>query len=254
MQFAVYPDPDSLSVAAATRVSAAIVAAVEARGEAAVALAGGSTPRRLYERLALPPHHDRIPWSVVDFFWGDERAVPADDPESNYRMARETLLDHIPVRPERIHRMPADRDADLEEAARAHAGVLRATLPAGNGGWPRFDLVLLGMGEDGHTASLFPGDPALDEMDSRVAAVETPYRGTRRLTLTLPVLNAAAVVLFLVVGGDKAEATRRVLADREPLPAGRVQPESGQLFWMLDAGAARLLGKAGEAANPADSA
>jgi 6-phosphogluconolactonase len=231
---------EALSEEAAGRIAATLGAAVAARGSAAVALAGGSTPSRLYEVLAAPPYRTQVPWAGVRVFWGDERAVPPEDRQSNYRMARETLLDHVPVRREWIHRMPADGE-DLAAAARAHAEVIRAHLRAGDDGRPRFDLVLLGMGGDGHTASLFPGDPALDESRASVAAVDTPHHGLRRLTLTLAVLNAAAHVIFLVAGADKAKALRQVLVHREPLPAARVQPVSGDLTWLVDAEAARLL-------------
>ncbi len=238
-------DREALAAAAAGRFAARIERAVEERGSAAVALAGGSTPRRLYEVLAAPPHRDGVPWAALEVFWSDERVVPPDDPRSNYRLAHEVLLAHVAVRAERIHPLPAgsgDRAATgLAAAAHAHARLLAARLPAGPGGWPRFDLVLLGLGADGHTASLFPGDPALDETRSAVAVVEAPREGTRRLTLTLPVLAAAACVVFLVAGGDKAAAVRRVLAAREPLPAARVRPVAGELVWLLDREAARLL-------------
>jgi len=235
-------DLEALSAEAAERFAAAVSSAVAARGNGAVALAGGTTPRRLYELLSAPPYRDRVPWSDLHIFWSDERAVPPGDARSNYRMARETLLDHIPVRPERVHRMPAEAP-HLEAAAHTYARMLALHAPVGDSGWPALDLVLLGLGSDGHTASLFPGDPALAEARATVAVVETQHLGTRRLTLTLPVLNAAARVFFLAAGGDKTETVRRVLVDRAPeLPAARVQPQDGELVWLLDAAAARHLG------------
>ncbi len=170
-----------------------------------VALAGGSTPRRLYERLALCDY----PWSETDVFFGDERCVPSDHPASNYRMASEALLSKVPAK---IHRMRGEK-CD----ATAYEGELSQVFGPGR---PEFDLVLLGLGEDGHTASLFPGDPALEAREERVVRVQRP--DYPRLTLTLPVLSAARVALFLVSGASKREALRRLLA-HDDIPAARVQ-------------------------------
>jgi 6-phosphogluconolactonase len=240
-QIHVSHDLEALSAEAAGRFAGAVSAAVAARGSAAVALAGGKTPSRMYELLSAPPYRDGVPWSELHVLWSDERAVDPTDPRSNYRLAHETLLAHVPVRHEHIHRMPAEAQ-DLQSAARTYARILALHALAGAGGWPALDLVLLGLGNDGHTASLFPGDPALAEARAAVAAVETPHQGTRRLTLTLPVLGAAARIVFLVAGGDKAEMVRRVLVDRnQKLPAARVRPAGGELTWLLDAAAAHQL-------------
>ena len=183
-----------------------------------VALAGGSTPRTLYERLASSD----FPWSDADIFFGDERCVPPDDPASNYRMARETLLSKVDAR---VHRMRGEScDA---------AGYERELREVFGPGWPRFDLVLLGLGEDGHTAALFPGDPALDVRDRLVVRVERPDRA--RLTLTLPVLSAARAALFLVAGAAKKQALRRLVAG-DDIPAARVR--AGRVVVVADKEAA----------------
>ena len=184
-----------------------------------VALAGGSTPRRLYERLATCA----FPWSETEIFFGDERCVPPDHPDSNYRMAGEALLSKVPAN---VHRMPGET-CD----AAAYEEELRQLFGAG---LPEFDLVLLGLGEDGHTASLFPGDPALEEKERWVVRVERPDHA--RLTLTLPVLSAAKVALFLVLGAAKREALQR-LRDGDDIPAARVQAK--RVVIVADEAAAR---------------
>jgi len=185
------------------------------------ALAGGSTPRALYERLAGAD----LPWSDIECFFGDERCVPPDDPASNYRMAHEALLAHVPAT---AHRMRGE-DCDAE----AYERVLRERL----GERPRFDLVLLGLGEDGHTASLFPGDPALEERERLVRRVEGP--DVARLTLTLPVLSAARVALFLVAGASKREALARLIEGAD-IPASRVAAE--RVIVVADPAAAGVAG------------
>lgn len=212
-----------------------LVRASGAREHFAVALAGGRTPRRCYELLAAPPLRDLVRWPEIEIFFGDERAVAPEHDDSNYRMAHEALLAHVPLRPDRIHRMQAER-GDLEAAARDYAGKLPR----------RLDLVLLGLGPDGHTASLFPGSPALAEPERAVMATPpaplAPH--VRRLTLTLPALARARHVLFVVTGEDKAGVVARVLegpADAERLPAQAVRPEAGALVWLLDRAAASKL-------------
>ncbi len=160
-----------------------------------IALTGGDTPRRLYELLAGPPYREGVEWPRLVIFFTDERQVPPGDPRSNVQMASETLLDRVPIAPEHVHRPRMD-DPDLARAAADYAALVNAHVPRGAQGWPVFDLILLGMGADGHTASLFPGDPVLDENRVPVAAVDTPHAGFRRITLTLPVLNAARRVCF----------------------------------------------------------
>lgn len=228
---------------AAKRVAGIAEAAVAQAGRFTVALAGGATPRGLYARLAAEPYGARLPWSETEVFWGDERCVPPDHPESNYRMAAETLLRHLPLRPGRIHRMRGE-DPDPARAAAEYDALLRETFGVAPGVLPRFDLVLLGLGADGHIASLFPGSPALREVARLVVAVSVERLRARRLTLTLPVLNAAAAILFLVSGEDKAEALRAALEaapGAEPLPAQLVRPREGTVTWLVDPAAARLL-------------
>jgi len=246
----VCPDRAALARGAAAVFTEFVMSAVEARGRAAVALAGGTTPRAAYEILARPPWRERVPWFALDVFFGDERMVPDGDPRSNVRMARESLLDHVPVDPARVH---APRvTGDVAECAAEYEARVKAVVPGGESGWPRFDLVFLGLGADGHTASLFPGDPALEDQHAVVAGVPNAPDGLARITLSLPVLNAAAVVAFLVAGEEKAEAMHRVLDLEEPLPAARVRPAAGTVIWLLDPQAAgRLQGEsaAGEAAG-----
>jgi 6-phosphogluconolactonase len=235
-------DAAALAEALAWRVAVWIREAVDERGACAVALAGGSTPRRLYRCLADAALARRIPWDRVRVYFGDERSVPWDHPDSNFRMARESLLDHVPIPPAQVHPMDA-RPAHLWQGVAAYARALGRHLPPDAAGYPRLDLVLLGMGPDGHTASLFPGTCALHD-DRPVAALYVPRLRTWRMTLTFPTLAAAHRIAFLVAGADKAEAVARVLGgagDEPALPAARVAPRSGHLEWHLDAGAAAHL-------------
>lgn len=212
----------------------ATVAAANGEGFA-IALAGGNTPRALYQRLAAPPHRGTLDWSRWSVYLGDERAAPADDPDSNYRLARETLLEHVPIPAERVHRMEAERP-DLDAAAAAYSTLLEATLPPGPGGAPRLDCVLLGIGTDGHTASLFPGTPALDITGAWATRGLATYAPVDRITVTFPLINAAAAVAFLVEGESKRAALAGVVAGT--VPAARVRPAHGELHWFLDAVAA----------------
>lgn len=215
--------------------------AVSQHGQFTLALAGGTTPRRLYEHLAKPPQVEAIPWQNAHIFFGDERDVPHDQPDSNFRMAQTSLLDFVPVRYENVHPMPAD-STDLDQAARHYAALVAEIVPPGPRSVPSLDLILLGMGGDGHTASLFPGTPALEEQQKLVVAQYVPVLGRHRMTFTYPLLNAAKVVMFLITGLDKAEAVAQMLSDdpgeAQKLPAGRVQPTEGRLFYVLDAEAA----------------
>jgi 6-phosphogluconolactonase len=234
-------DAAAVAWAAAEEVAGAASRAVTARGAFTLALAGGSTPRRAYELLADPgaPFRGRIAWDRTHVFFGDERPVPPDHPDSNDRMAREALLEHVAVAS--VHRIRAEEPA----AAEAYEAELRRFFGIAPGGAPpRLDLVLLGLGPDGHTASLFPGSAALDEGARWVVSPFVPRLGTRRTTLTLPVLDRARAVVFLVSGAEKAAALARVLAPEpgaELLPAARVQPEGGAL-WIVDEAAASGLG------------
>ena len=238
--------PAELYRAAAEEFARRADAAVRERGAFAVALSGGSTPRGLYEVLAgdgPPPFRRQVPWGRTHFFWGDERHVPPDHPESNYRTAREALLSVVPLPPEHVHRIPAERP-DAGQAAEEYARTLREHFRLAEGQWPRFDLVLLGMGIDGHTASLFPGSPALRERARLVCAPWVERLRAHRITLTPPVLNHAACALFLVAGGDKADTLRAVLHGEvrpDRLPAQVVRPIRGELLWLVDEAAARRL-------------
>jgi 6-phosphogluconolactonase len=232
---------DDVMAGAARRIAAVLAQAVEERGVATMALAGGSTPSRLYRLLAAPPYDRAVPWSRVRLFLGDERCVPADHPDSNERMVRESLLANLPAQPA-FHPMPGGHP-DPAAAAGLYADRLVREVPADGGPLPRMDLVLLGMGDDGHTASLFPHTDILDE-ERLVAAVYVPRLDAWRLSLTLPVLNAARHVLFLVTGAAKAATLARVLADgpRRGMPASLVRPGAGEVEWHVDREAAALLG------------
>ncbi len=240
----VFPDPATLMRGAADEFQRVAEAAVVARGRAAVALAGGSTPRGLYSALAAgtASGRRRIRWAAVHLFFGDERAVPPDHPESNFRMAYETLLGQVPLPPANIHRVGAERPAGA--AAKLYEAELRKWFKLERDQRPRFDLVLLGLGADGHTASLFPGTAALREKRRLVTVSQPPQDGLERITLTLPVLNHASEVMFLVSGPAKAPRVRQVLLGPvagDALPAQRVSPSLGRLVWMLDEAAAAEL-------------
>lgn len=233
-------DTEATVAATAARIADILTLAVEQRGRATMALAGGNTPRRLYEVLAAPPYAAAIPWPKVHLFPGDERCVPPDHADSNQRMVRESLLANLPTQPV-FHPMPA-HEADLVSAAAAYGQLLGREVPAGAGGLPQLEVVLLGVGEDGHTASLFPGTPILQE-ERTVAEVWVPRLEAWRMSLTLPVINAARHVLFLATGGAKAEVLKRVIEHGpDPrLPASLVQPADGEVEWYLDTAAASRL-------------
>ena len=233
----VFETPQDLAEAAAKAFAQEATRSIRENGRFAVALAGGSTPKALYELLAAR-YRNALDWSGIHVFFGDERTVPPDHEDSNYRMAYETLLSRVPAGS--VHRMPGELDP--QEAAVLYEKELTAFFD----GSPRFDLVLLGIGEDGHTASLFPRTPALDVNDKWV--VENPVQklGTTRLTLTVPAINAARKVTFLVAGESKAEALKEVLeGDAHPrdYPAKLVQPADGPPDWFVDRAAASLLGR-----------
>ncbi|MBI2492907.1 MAG: 6-phosphogluconolactonase [Candidatus Rokubacteria bacterium] len=234
-------DADALAETAARLVVETAREAVRRRGRFTIALAGGATPRETYARLAAPPWRARVAWDRTWVFFGDERAAPPDHPESNYRMAHDALLAHVPVPPDQVIRMRGEAE-DTDAAAAEYARHLAAVFATRRGALPRLDLVLLGLGVDGHTASLFPGSPVLKEVFRPVAAVHAAAAAIpQRLTLTFPVLNAAARVVFLVAGAEKAKVVKAVLADQAPLPAALVRPDDGELVWLLDRAAAALL-------------
>ncbi len=206
-----------------------------------LALAGGTTPKRFYEFVAELPA-DGIDWKKVHLWWGDERCVPPSDPESNYRMVRESLLDHIDIPAENIHRMHGENDPETE--ARRYENELKRYLPHSPGGLPVFDVILLGLGEDGHTASIFPDTELNERRASYCITAEHPASGQMRISLNLPVLNSARNVLFMVSGAAKADIAAKILRDpvsAGDLPAAKVNPVSGDLLWFLDRAAAKDL-------------
>ncbi len=233
----VLKDAEALAREAARRFVALAEAAIQARGRFTVALSGGSTPRRMYELLAEKPYKDEVNWSEVYVFFGDERMVAPDTPESNYFLAVDKLLAHVPVPDENVFPY-VTLGVSAEDAAELYAQELTAFF----GSPPVFDLVFLGMGEDGHTASLFPGhDEVTNPSGKLVAAVhDAPKPPPTRLTLTYQTIDAAKNVLFLVGGKGKAEVLKRI-KNKETLPASQVQPTDGQLLWLLDEAAARGL-------------
>lgn len=237
---------EELSRAAAELFVEAAAARISVTGGFHAALSGGTTPRRLYELLGTSAYSDRISWPDVHLFQVDERCVPPDHPDSNFKMIREALLARVPVPRTTFHRLAAEQQ-DLEESSRQYATELERVVQLRAGGFPRLDMVFLGMGPDGHTASLFPGSPALEEKILWVRPNFVEKVGTHRITLTFPVLNAAARIIFLVSGGEKAETLRRVLEGPpvpEQLPAQGIKPVDGQVIWFVDGAAARLLASA----------
>jgi 6-phosphogluconolactonase len=232
----VYGSLEELSAADARKFAARAAEAIEERGRFAVVLAGGSTPKAMYGVLARD-YADRIDWSRVHVFFGDERTVPPDHEDSNYKMASEVLLDHVPVGS--VHRIRGELPPD--EAPKAYEEELRTFFRTED--VPRFDLILLGVGRDGHTASLFPETSALEVHDRWVVANPVLKLDTIRITLTVPVINAARAVVFLVAGEDKAEAVKEILegdADPRAYPAKLIQPPGGPQ-WLVDQSAASLL-------------
>lgn len=231
--------PQELFDAAAEEVIKATNEAVASRGRFAIALSGGSTPKSLYNLLATNAR-TVLPWDKMFFFWGDERHVPPTDPESNYRMTDEAMLAKVPVPPGNVFRIPAE-NPDAAAVAEDYEKTLRKFFKVEPGSVPRFDLILLGLGPDGHTASLFPGTAALKEKSRLVVANWVEKLKTHRLSLTLPVLNAARCVAFLVSGTDKASVLKTVLEEDAPgeqYPAKLVRPSDGNLVWLLDRAAA----------------
>ena len=240
----VFNDRDQLNWAAASRFEElARVRALEKKTFTA-ALSGGSTPKPLYQLLGSATFAGRVRWTNVHLFQVDERTVPPDDPQSNYRLIRDALLKSAPLPPENFHRITAERP-DHQQSARDYCEELRRLLAPAADAFPSLDLVLLGMGPDGHTASLFPQTPALAEQTAWVAANPVAQLKTVRLTMTFPVLNAASHVIFIVTGEDKAARLREVFCNPDAgLPAQKIRPTSGRLSWFLDRAAARYLDQA----------
>ena len=210
-------------------------------GEFTLCLSGGSTPAATYDLLATR-FNLSVDWKEVQFFWGDERCVPPEHPESNFAMARRTMLSKLMLRPDQVHRMRGEDDP--ASAAAAYERELRRHFGLGDGEFPRFDLVMLGLGDNRHTASLFPGDPAIHETQRMVVPVDVDAEPRKRLTLTPPVINNAHHVMFLVAGQGKAAAVKDILEgprDSDRFPAQIVAPENGEVIWLLDKAAASLL-------------
>lgn len=237
--------PQELFEAAAEEIVLAANEAIAQRGRFTIALSGGSTPKNLYTLLASNARSS-LNWEQTFFFWGDERHVPPDDPDSNYRMAQEAMLAKIPVPTSNVFRVPTE-NPDADAAALSYEQTLRKFFSLEPGQMPRFDMILLGMGPDGHTASLFPESAALAEKSRLVVANWVEKLKTSRITFTLPVLNAARCVAFLVSGTDKAVVLRGVLqgdAPGEQYPSKLVQPSDGKLLWFVDRAAASQLSDA----------
>jgi 6-phosphogluconolactonase len=238
-EFVVLSDADAVAVATADRLIAVGQEAIERHGAFHFALTGGSTPLAVCPLLVVPPRVNQLDWSRTEFFFGDERAVPSRHPESNYNTARLALLDYLPgVRPGQVHRMIGEA-ADLDAAAHAYEAIIRRTLD-GDASPSRFDMIWLGMGADGHTASLFPGTAALDEAERWVVPNWVPAVEAWRLTLTFPILNAAREVNFVVTGADKASAYVAVRSGSTDLPSARIDAERTR--WYVDRAAAGELG------------
>jgi len=239
MHIAIYPDIDTLSYEAAQYVVRIASESIVTRGRFTIALSGGTTPRTLYGLLGGEPYLSQIDWALVHIFWSDERCVPPDSPDSNYHMAHEVLLSQIPIPAQQVHYMPADQP-DRYAASQAYAEEMQRTF--GTNGIPSFDLIQLGMGPEGHTASLFPHQASLHEQQRLVIPVSVPKPPPDRLTFTPPVLNAARNVLFLVTGADKADALHAVLEgpyQPDEYPAQIVRPPHGEVVWMLDTAVAQ---------------
>ncbi|HKV93364.1 MAG TPA: 6-phosphogluconolactonase [Candidatus Angelobacter sp.] len=236
----ILPGNAALNLAAAQEFQTSAEEAIAHRGRFSVALSGGNTPRSVYSLLAQE-YKISLPWDKIHIFFGDERCVPPDHPDSNYRMANESLLSQVSIPPENVHRIRAELDP--EAAAKDYENQLRAFFQLAHNSWPRFDLIMLGLGEDGHTASLFSGSSALGERSRLVVPTWVEKKKTFRVTLTYPVLNHAAEIEFLVSGSGKAEIVRKVIGQSggSEFPSQRVQPANGRLLWLLDQVAASLL-------------
>jgi 6-phosphogluconolactonase len=240
----ILPDAAALSRAAADEFVRAGRAAIENSGKFTVALSGGSTPKSIFGLVAADEAAGRskLSWDMVQVFFGDERHVPPEHPDSNYRMANEALLSKVPIPAGNVHRVRAELDAP--SAAAEYENQVRSVFGSRAGVAPRFDLVMLGMGPDGHTASLFPGSTALKEQSALVCANWVEKLNSHRITFTFPLLNGAAEVLFVAGGADKAVMLRNVLrgdASGQIYPAQDVRPASGRLLWLVDEAAASKL-------------
>jgi len=240
----IYSTTQELGEAAAAYVSRVSAQAITERGYFTVALSGGSLPKLLCSPLVAEPLRSQIDWSGWHVFWADERCVPLTHPDSNYRLANEYLFEHVDIPQEQIY--PIDPALSCAQAADAYQDALQQLFQPASNQYPRFDLILLGMGEDGHTASLFPNHPLLDETDRWVAPIfDSPKPPPERITLTLPVINHARHVAFITAGTSKAEVLSQIMASTIPakkLPAQMVEPvNEGELNWFVDSAAAAKL-------------
>ena len=244
IKYYVEPDPAALAHRAAQYLVEMAGEAVSGNGRARIAISGGSTPMAAFRLMGdrTQPWRGRMPWDSLELYWVDERAVPPDHADSNYRMTREALLDHVPLRPEQIHRIEGELEPEV--AAARYESELRNSFRLEGAESPRFDLVALGMGEDGHTASIFPRTEAIHEMSRIVTANHVPQKEAWRITLTWPVINRASSVFFLISGADKASVLKEVFIgprDPERLPSQLIWPSSGILTLILDKAAAAYL-------------
>jgi len=239
MHIAIYPDIDTLSHDAAQHIVRIANESIATYGRFTMALSGGTTPRKTYELLGSEPYSRQINWTLVHIFWGDERSVPPESPDSNYRMAHEILLSKIPVPAVQVHRMLAN-EPDRDVASQEYVEDMQRVFATDD--IPSFDLIQLGMGPEGHTASLFPHQEALHEERRLVMPVSVPKPPPDRLTFTPPLLNAARNILFLVTGSDKADALHAVLEgpyQPDEYPTQIVRPPNGEVVWMVDTAAAQ---------------
>jgi len=234
-----FPNSEDLARAAAEHFVTRSREAVERRGLFTVALSGGSTPKLLFELLADPnePFRDQISWSDIHFFWSDERHVPPDHADSNYRLAYEALLSRVPVAKSNVHRVPSENPSAADAASEYEQTLIQTTHQS----LPQLDLIMLGLGTDGHTASIFPGSEVLHETKRLVAAPWIDKFQSYRITMTLPLLNNGVSVMFLVSGSEKAKIVKEVLEGPEQYPAQAIKPTKGELLWMLDRDAANEL-------------
>jgi len=241
MPIAIYPDLETLSHDAAKYVVRVAQESIAAHERFTLALSGGNTPKKLYALLASEPYRDQIDWTLVDVFWSDERNVSPDSSDCNYKLADEVLLNLVPIPATQVHRIRGEQE-DRDAASLAYEQEMRKVFKTN--GVPHFDLIQLGMGPEGHTASLFPHQPSLHETQRLIMPVTVPKPPPPRLTFTPPLLNAARHILFLVTGADKAEAVQEVIEgvrNPEEYPAQIVNPEYGEVTWMFDTAAAAKL-------------
>jgi 6-phosphogluconolactonase len=240
----ILPDGAAIASRAAEKIIQAASVAVKQRGAFTISLAGGSTPKALYGLLATDPvFNSQMPWDKTQFFFGDERHVPPDHSESNYRMANESMLSKVPLRPEQVHRVKGEVQ-DAEKAALEYEQTLRSHFKLAPGQLPRFDVVLLGMGDEGHTLSLFPGTKALHDNGRLVMSNWIGKLYTERVTITAPVANNSGLAMFMVTKADKALALKGVLEgpyEPEQLPSQLIQPKNGELLWLVDTAAGSKL-------------